>query len=212
MHYLEPDGPEDVLLTELAGSPDMWARVRAAHHPDTPAHVLVLLAADPERHVRGTVAVNPRAPAVALDILAADPDDAIACDVARHPNTSPATLTRLANHPDSATRAYTASHHAVPLDVLARLMLDPDETVWQHVLMNRRAAALPEELVVEGYLLHNPPPVQNGFARPAPIRGSVETGKTAAATVHDDQCENLRGYPSFPCDCEERASAAGTGD
>jgi hypothetical protein len=21
---------------------------------------------------------------------------------------------------------------------------------------------------------------------------------------HDDNCENLRGYPEFPCDCDER--------
>lgn len=23
-------------------------------------------------------------------------------------------------------------------------------------------------------------------------------------TEHDEHCENLRAYPGFPCDCEER--------
>jgi hypothetical protein len=22
--------------------------------------------------------------------------------------------------------------------------------------------------------------------------------------IHDDQCENSRGWPGFPCECEER--------
>jgi len=29
---------------------------------------------------------------------------------------------------------------------------------------------------------------------------------------HDDQCENNRGWPGFPCECEERGLKDATAD
>ncbi|MCK4177802.1 hypothetical protein [Aciditerrimonas ferrireducens] len=155
---LDPALPTDVAasaLTQLARSPEPWARVDAARDPRCPPPVVAGLARDWWWEVRAAVASRPGLPSPlafalardrsewvrralaenadadpeALDLLRDDPSFGVRDAVAEHPRALARTLRAMVHDPAWEVRRSLAKRREVPTEVLEELRLDPEHWV-----------------------------------------------------------------------------------
>jgi hypothetical protein len=135
----------ELVLTQLARSPEPWARVEAARDPACPSEVVGELAADWWWEVRAAVAARRGIPPVLARALAQDPNDWVRRALAENPDTDPEVLGLLHADPNFGVRDAVAEHPATPPQALLAMVQDP---VWEIRRSLAKRRQVPTEVLV----------------------------------------------------------------
>jgi hypothetical protein len=115
------------LLSALARDKHRDVRCQVAHHPRTPADLLVQILAETEdADVGRNAARHPNLPQTAMAQLASCDDDNLRSAVARNPQIPVALLITLASDPELSVRKSVALHPGLPEFCLKRLSQEPE--------------------------------------------------------------------------------------